>query len=232
MHVRAYLRASTDEQDAQRARDSLGEFARKMGAPIAATYAENVSGAKEDRPELRRLLADALPGDILLIESVDRLSRLPQKQWTELRQSIDRKGLRIVAKDLPTTHLAFKASDSPDATDWVLGAISGLMLEIMAASAREDYERRRERQAQGIAKAKAEGKFTGRAIDKDKDAKVRELLLRGMGVRQTARFVGCSPSLVYRVMDRMKAEGMDVSGLKALAAERLRRITCPASDEF
>jgi DNA invertase Pin-like site-specific DNA recombinase len=46
------------------------------GLCIAARYMENESGAKLDRPELFRLLADCDPGDVLLVEQVDRLSRL------------------------------------------------------------------------------------------------------------------------------------------------------------
>jgi DNA invertase Pin-like site-specific DNA recombinase len=74
--VRAYVRASTDEQDAQRARDQLNAFAAGHGLSIAAWYVENESGARLERPTLFRLLADARPGDVLLVEQVDRLSRL------------------------------------------------------------------------------------------------------------------------------------------------------------
>jgi DNA invertase Pin-like site-specific DNA recombinase len=76
MFVRAYLRASTSEQDANRAKDQLKAFVAERGLKIAACYVENESGAKLARPELFRLLADAHPGDILLVEQVDRLSRL------------------------------------------------------------------------------------------------------------------------------------------------------------
>lgn len=60
--VRAYLRASTNEQDAQRARGTLDGFARDRGMVICNHYAENESGARLDRPELFRLLADSRPG--------------------------------------------------------------------------------------------------------------------------------------------------------------------------
>ena len=76
MLARAYLRASTDEQDASRARAQIEGFAADRGLPIVGTYVENESGAKLARPELFRLLADSQPGDALLVEQVDRLSRL------------------------------------------------------------------------------------------------------------------------------------------------------------
>ena len=83
--VRAYLRASTDEQDATRAREQLEAFATERGLRIVAWYVENESGAKLARPELSRLLADACEGDILLVEQVDRLSRLTDGDWQKLQ---------------------------------------------------------------------------------------------------------------------------------------------------
>lgn len=103
MLARLYLRASTQDQDAMRARAALERFGSENGLTIAATYAENESGAKLTRPELFRLLADSKPGDILLCEQVDRLSRLTDADWQRLRMEIDRKQIRIVALDLPTS---------------------------------------------------------------------------------------------------------------------------------
>ncbi|WP_236552949.1 recombinase family protein [Sphingomonas sp. 8AM] len=68
MFIRAYLRASTSEQDASRGREALDVFAAERGLRIAARYVENESGAKLDRPELFRLLADCESGDVLLVE--------------------------------------------------------------------------------------------------------------------------------------------------------------------
>lgn len=61
MFLRAYLRASTKEQDANRAKDDLIAFAKERGLKIAAFYIENESGASLDRPELFRLLSDSQP---------------------------------------------------------------------------------------------------------------------------------------------------------------------------
>ncbi|WP_339546924.1 recombinase family protein [Pseudomonas sp. RA_35y_Pfl2_P32] len=104
MFIRAYLRASTEEQYAGRARTSLEQFASDHNKVIASVYLENASGATADRPELLRLLKDARKGDVLLVESIDRLSRLPAEDWQKLKAAIDSKGLRIVALDLPTSH--------------------------------------------------------------------------------------------------------------------------------
>ena len=88
MFVRAYLRASTSDQDANRARDQLKAFAAERGLSIAAWYIENEFGAKLARPELFRLLADSQPGDVLLVEQVDRLSRLTAADWERLKAEL------------------------------------------------------------------------------------------------------------------------------------------------
>lgn len=81
MFIRAYLRASTYDQDANLARVDLDRFAVERGLKVACWYVENHSGAKLDRPELFRLIADASPGDVLLMEQIDRLSRLNAADW-------------------------------------------------------------------------------------------------------------------------------------------------------
>ena len=98
MFIRAYLRASTADQDASRARASLESFVADHDQKVASWYVENASGAASDRHELRRLLEDASSGDILLVEAIDRLSRLPQAEWERLRAEIEGKGLRVVLK--------------------------------------------------------------------------------------------------------------------------------------
>lgn len=80
MLIRAYLRASTSEQDAQRAKEELKAFGAKFGSRIAGYYIENQSGTKLERPELNKLIDDSEIGDVLLIEKMDRLTRLP---WFE-----------------------------------------------------------------------------------------------------------------------------------------------------
>jgi DNA invertase Pin-like site-specific DNA recombinase len=102
-HARAYLRASTIEQDASRARQQVEAFSAEHGLEIVGTYIENESGAKLQRPELFRLLADSKPGDVLLTEQVDRLSRLTDADWRKLRGELEAKQVRVVALDLPTS---------------------------------------------------------------------------------------------------------------------------------
>ena len=73
MNTRIYVRASTKEQDAERALDSLRAFANNLGHNTTE-YIENHTGTKLERPQLNKLLDESKDGDILLVESVDRLS--------------------------------------------------------------------------------------------------------------------------------------------------------------
>jgi DNA invertase Pin-like site-specific DNA recombinase len=204
MFIRSYLRASTIEQDANRANAALEQFAADHGHAVASTYTENASGTEANRPELLRLLKDARKGDVLLVESIDRLSRMEDPDWRMLKATIDSKGLRIVALDLPTSHLALRITQGDEFTSRMLGAINNMMIEMMAAIARKDYQQRRERQAQGIAKAKSSGAYKGRPIDADLHKRVRELLAANLGIRATARHAGCSTTTVLKIRDQVQ----------------------------
>lgn len=208
--VRAYLRASTKEQDATRARASLDQFAAGHGLRIAAYYVENESGAKLQRPELFRLLSDCHPGDILLVEQVDRLSRLNDADWKRLRAEIAAKGVRVVALDLPTSHQLANAAD--EFTGRMLEAINGMMLDMLAAIARKDYVDRRRRQAEGIAKAKAEGRLKGRPEDEERNARLLKLLASGVSWKDITATTGASSSTLARLAKRLKSEaGQDAA---------------------
>ena len=175
MFVRAYLRASTTDQNANRARDQLTAFAAERGLKIAAWYTENESGAKLARPELFRLLGDAQGGDILLVEQVDRLSRLNEADWERLKAELTSRRIRVVALDLPTSWtMATKTVD--EFTCRMFEAINGMLLDMLAAVARKDYDDRRRRQAQGQAKAKAEGRYKGRPEDAERNDGIGRML--------------------------------------------------------
>lgn len=204
MHLRAYLRASTKEQDASRARDDLQRFAGERGLKIVSWYVENESGASLARPELFRLLSDCHPGDILLVEQVDRLSRLNSEDWSKLKAEIAAKRVRVVALDLPTSYQLANSGD--DFTGRMLDAINGMMLDMLAAIARKDYEDRRRRQAQGIAKAKADGTYKGRPEDSERNAAIVTMLANGQSWASIIAATGCSRSTLSRLLQRVRAE--------------------------
>ena len=185
-----------------RSRRSPG-FAKERGLSIAAYYVENESGATLKRPELKRLLHDAHPGDVLLIEQVDRLSRLNGADWETLQSELKAKRVRVVALDLPTSWQVIKAGD--EFSQRMAEAINGMMLEMLAAIARKDYEDRRRRQAQGIAKAKADGRFKGRREDIARNASIVSALKGGQSWSQIVEGMGCSRATVAKLAKRLQA---------------------------
>jgi DNA invertase Pin-like site-specific DNA recombinase len=207
MLVRAYLRASTKEQDAERAKGDLKAFATERGLRIAGFYPENESGASLKRPELFRLLADSHPGDILLIEQVDRLSRLNADDWEKLKAELQARRVRVVALDLPTSWMLAKSSD--ETTARMLDALNGMMLDMLAAIARKDYTDRRRRQEQGILKAKAEGTYKGRKENTQRNAAITKMLAQGSSWNTIQEATGCSRSTLSRLAARMRAETSD-----------------------
>ncbi|QGG92849.1 helix-turn-helix domain-containing protein [Agrobacterium sp. MA01] len=200
--IRAYLRASTKDQDASRAQSDLQRFAEERGLRIAATYMENESGASLQRPELFRLLSDCQPGDVLLVEQVDRLSRLNAEDWERLKSEIKSRRVKVVALDLPTSWGMATAS-ADDIQSRMLDAINGMMLDMLAAIARKDYEDRRRRQSQGIAKAKDAGAYRGRPEDTDRNAAILRMLQSGQSWSTIIAATGCSRSTLSRLAKRL-----------------------------
>jgi DNA invertase Pin-like site-specific DNA recombinase len=200
LHARAYLRASTIEQDASRARQQVEAFAADHGLQIVGTYMENESGARLQRPELFRLLADSKPGDVLLVEQVDRLSRLTDADWRKLRGELEAKQVRVVALDLPTSWQMAATGD--DFTRRMFAAINAMLLDMLAAVARKDYEDRRRRQAQGIVKAKAEGVYRGRPEDTARNEGIAGMLKAGMSWSEIQAAAGCSRATIAKVAAR------------------------------
>ena len=206
MFIRAYLRASTEQQDASRARGQLIDFVKERGLQVASFYTENESGASLQRPELFRLLDDCQPGDVLLIEQVDRLSRLTNDDWRKLRNDIEQRGVSIVALDLPTSWMLVDNSASGEFMGRMLSAINGMLLDMLAAVARKDYEDRRRRQDQGIAKAKAQGRYAGRALDTEKRADIRAMLDKGHSYSEIQRILETSRATIASVAKERAAQ--------------------------
>jgi DNA invertase Pin-like site-specific DNA recombinase len=200
----AYLRASTKEQDAGRAKDALLLFANEHDLIISAFFEENESGATLQRPELFRLLEIAQKGDVVLVEQIDRISRLKDDDWYSLKSIIKAKGLKVVSLDLPTSHQFAVVND--EFTGRMLSAINDLMFDMLAAIARKDYQDRRRRQKEGIVKAKSEGRYPGRPIDVELQLKIEGLLAYKKSYDYIQHILGCSRSTISKVSKKLKRE--------------------------
>ncbi|EIH7857185.1 recombinase family protein [Escherichia coli] len=202
MNVRIYCRASTEGQHADRALTSLREFSKSKGWQIAGEYIENASGAKLERVELMRLLSEAQSGDLLLVEAIDRLSRLEHSAWVELKDTLNRKGLIIVSMDLPTSWQMVEMAGN-DLTSGILRAVNAMLIDILATMTRQDYETRRKRQQQGIERAKSEGIYIGREKNQEAREIVREMLEQGVKPELIMKAAGISRATYYRIKSEL-----------------------------
>ncbi len=207
MNAHLYLRASTKDQDANRAKVALELFATEKGLGIVGVYAENISGTKLNRPELLSLLDTAESGDVLLVESVDRLSRLSQADWDTLKATIKAKGLRLVVADLPTSHMLVEAKGI---TGQIMDVINNMLIDLMATMARLDQEKRVERIKQGLENKKIsdpDWKPAGKGRNAAKWAEVQSLMRKHptMSADEIAKLAECGVATVYRIKKESKA---------------------------
>ena len=193
MTTRIYVRASTKDQDAERALQDLQDFAIQYSTDTAV-YIENYTGTKLERPILNKLLTESEQGDILLVESVDRLSRLTQTDFKKLKDRIQAKGLRLIVADLPTTHV----TSSDTMTGELMNVINSMLIDLLATMARLDNEKRRERIKQGLQRSGY--KPTGKKANTAKHERIKKLLdIDHMTKEEIAKAVGVGVATVYRV---------------------------------
>jgi len=184
--VVGYVRVSAVDQNEARQVAALGDVDR--------LFSEKVSGKNvRDRPQLQEMLAYVREGDLVRVKSPDRLSR-SAGDLIALVEQLKAKGVELEFVDNPSLN-----------TDTPPGAF---MLTILAAVAQLERATIRERQAEGIALAKARG------VDKreprltsEQVAQARDLIATGVPKSVVARKVGCSRQTLYRAMAGPCASG-------------------------
>jgi DNA invertase Pin-like site-specific DNA recombinase len=190
------LRVSTDEQDLTR-QNAVVESAKAAGFYVAGIYREKASGTRADRPELLRMIGDLQPGEVVVAEKIDRISRLPLPEAERLIASIRAKGACLAVPGV--TDLSELAAEAQGVAKIVLESVQEMLLRLALQMARDDYENRRERQRQGIELAKQAGRYQGRRADPKRRAQVIALRESGHSIAKTAKLAGCSTSQVKRI---------------------------------
>lgn len=182
-----YARVSSKEQNLNRQYDALMEF----GLAKRQIYADKASGKDFDRPRYQRLLRRVKRGDTIVIKSIDRLGRNYEEIIEEWHRITKTKGVHVVVLDMPLL-------DTRDRPDNVTGAfIADLVLQLLSYVAQIERESIHQRQAEGIAAAKARGvKFGRPAIERPETyGSVIEAFLSGtITRRQAADMLGVSAS--------------------------------------
>jgi DNA invertase Pin-like site-specific DNA recombinase len=177
----AYARVSTGQQDYQT------QVERLTAAGATKVFTEKRSGLDSERPVLAECLRYVREGDTLIVTKLDRLARSTADLY------------RIVT-DLTNRGVAFKVLD--DAAVDTSSRTGKLVMGILALIAEFETEIRRERQMEGIAKAKAEGRIGGRPklLTEETEQRIRQLRDEGHSIRQVALIVGFSKATIQKVL--------------------------------
>lgn len=179
MTTYGYARVSTTDQDLSLQVEAL----KRAGCEVIRE--EKRSGTTvEGRRELETLLAFIRQGDVLMVTRVDRLAR-----------SIG--DLQDIVRTLRAKGAALKATEQPIDTSTAAGKA---FLDMLGVFAEFETNLRRERQMEGIAKAKAQGVYKGRKASID-PAEVLALKASGKGASEIAKALGIGRASVYRVLD-------------------------------
>jgi len=125
--------------------------------------------------------------------------------WEKLKKIINEKGIKIMSLDLPTSHNIVNTSD--EFTDWMLRALNTMILEMLAAISRKDYDDRRRRQKQGINRAKQAGLYKGRPRDENLRATIKAHLNEGRSYSEIVKITKCSKATISSV----KKESIEVN---------------------
>ncbi|WP_017171119.1 recombinase family protein [Xanthomonas phaseoli] len=201
--ARIYMRVSTEQQDIER-QEEIVKAAKAAGYYVAGVYREKASGARADRPELLRMIADLQPGEVVIAEKIDRISRLPLAEAERLVASIRGKGARLAVPGV--VDLTELAGEAKGVAKIVLESVQEMLLRLALQMAREDYEDRRERTRQGIELARQAGKYKGRTPKAATHARIVALRRAGHSITKTAELAACSVSQVKRVWAMREAD--------------------------
>ena len=149
--VYGYIRVSTREQNEDRQLIAL----REIGVPEKNTYLDKQSGKDFNRPQYKKLLRKLKKDDLLYIKSIDRLGRNYEEILEQWRVLTKEKGVDIVVLDMPLL-------DTRRGKDLMGTFLSDIVLQVLSFVAENERTNIRQRQAEGIAAAKARGVKFGR----------------------------------------------------------------------
>jgi DNA invertase Pin-like site-specific DNA recombinase len=183
-HV-GYIRVSSVDQNTSRQLDGL---------ELHKTFTDKASGKDTLRPELQNVMRYVREGDTLVVHSMDRLAR----NLHDLRVIVSELNGKGVMVQFVKENLTFTGDDSP---------MANLLLSVMGAVAQFERDLIRERQLEGIAQAKKQGVYKGRArVMTDQQAVEMVARVRaGEGKTDLAHEYGVSRAAIYGYLKRVEA---------------------------
>jgi DNA invertase Pin-like site-specific DNA recombinase len=190
-----YARISTVDQNEARQMEALREDG------VDRIYMDKKSGKDFNRPEYQKMISELHKGDVLVIHSIDRLGRNYEEIITEWRKITKEIEADIIVQDMPLLN----TSQNKDLTGTL---IADIVLQLLSYVAQRERENIRQRQKEGIAIAKARGKYKGRAkkeIDKKLFEDTKARWQNGEITKiQFAEIIGVSRGTLYKILGEEK----------------------------
>lgn len=187
-----YARVSTVDQNEARQMEALREEGVEM------IYMDKKSGKDFNRPEYQKMIASLKKGDVLVVHSIDRLGRNYEEiiaEWRKITKEIE---ADIIVQDMPLLN----TTQNKDLTGTL---IADIVLQLLSYVAQRERENIRQRQKEGIAIAKAQGKYKGRAkkeINKELFDNTKLRWQNGEITKvQFAEIMGISRSTLYKLLE-------------------------------
>lgn len=158
MAVYGYHRTSTKEQHLDRGIQEITQFCKENHYKLEKIYTDQQTGKNFSRPRYTVLRDDILrEGDILIITEVDRLGRNKKDTVEELRILANR-NIRVMILEIPTTLQDLSKMDNAMAK-MILETVNHMLIELYAAMAQAEIEKKEKRQREGIEQMKARGEW-------------------------------------------------------------------------
>ena len=192
--IYGYVRVSTKEQNEDRQLIAMQNF----GVKQSNIYMDKLSGKDFERPKYKRLMKKIKPGDTLVIKSIDRLGRNYEEILEQWRIITKEKQVGIVVLDMPLL-------DTRHKNDLTGTLIADIVLQLLSSVAETERINIRQRQAEGIAAAKARGVHLGRPrIDIPVEFYIlkERYLSREITTREAAKILGISATTFLRWVDQ------------------------------
>jgi DNA invertase Pin-like site-specific DNA recombinase len=192
----AYVRVSTKEQKVDRQKSALKNQYKDLDD--LNIYSDKQSGRNFNRPEYQALKTVLKAGDELIIKELDRLGRNKEEIKSELEWFKQNK-IQVRILDVPTSLMEFN-----EQSRWMMDVVNNIIIEVMSSMAQQELVKIRQRQAEGIAIAKAEGKFKGRRPKEYNDLKYYFELVKSkaMSTSKAIEKLGISKNHWYRLLEK------------------------------
>ena len=194
-----YIRVSSKDQNEARQVEKM----RELGIDERHIFIDKESGKNFDREQYQAMVAMLREGDLVYVPSIDRLGRNYKEileQWSLITKE---KNANIVVLDMPLL-------DTRNDKDLTGTLISDIVLQLLSYVAEKERESIRTRQAEGIAIAKAQGKYQGRKpiqVDKAAFEQVYAEVIRGERTNRYAmQKLGLKPNTYYKAVNEYKTK--------------------------